>query len=433
LKNKRALTILFIANAISGFAQGLTMLAIPWYFINTLENEPLFMAAVIVITLGSLFWGLYSGTLVDGFNRKDVFLGTNFMGGLIILSVASLGFREGELPVSLILLVYTTTLYGYIIHFPNLYAFSQEVTDPKDYTRVVSYIEIVGQATAMASAALGGVLLGGVNIIRKIPFTDYTFPVHIEKWDLHEIFLVDAIAFFISFIIVIFVKYNPIKKEMDIDEGDLQDRLKVGYNYLKNSRLVSIFGICSYSIFIVVLVEIFVLLFMYVRNHLHEGADVLGFSEMMFATGSLVSGIIIRNLMRKISIPKSIIILTYLTTAAFFLVSFTNDVWVFYAFCIVIGFTNAGSRIFRVSYLFNLVPNELTGRVNSIFNVVTTAFRTIFILIFLLPFFQEGSRVTNAYFFLGLFTLASAILLTYLYKPLLKLTESISANTEINH
>lgn len=427
MKNKSALSILFLANAISGFAQGLTMLSIPWYF-NTIKSYPTFMIAVIIITLGSLFWGLYSGTLVDGFNRKDVFLGTNFMGGLIVLSVASLGFREGVLPLSLILLVYTTTLYGYIIHFPNLYAFAQEVTEPKDYTRVVSYIEIVGQATAMASAALGGLLLDGINTPDLKIFGIHTnISIVIEKWELHEIFLLDALAFFVSFIIVIFLRYQPLKKDMAIDEGDLKDRLKLGYNYLRNNRLVSIFGVCSYSIFIVVLVEIFVLLFLYVRNHLHEGADVLGVSEMMFASGSLISGIIIRNLMSKMTIPKSIIILTFLTTAAFFVVAFTQSVWVFYAFCFIIGFTNAGSRIFRVSYLFNLVPNELTGRVNSIFNVVTTICRVLFILIFLLPFFKDGSNVTNAYIFLGFFTLLCGLILMYLYKPLLRLTESISS------
>ena len=427
MKNKKALTILFTANAISGFAQGLTMLSIPWYF-QTNDKFSLFMSAFIIITLGSLFWGLYSGTLVDGFNRKDVFLGTNFMGGLIVLSVASLGFREGVLPISLILLVYTTTLYGYIIHFPNLYAFAQEVTEPKDYTRVVSYIEIVSQATAMTSAALGGILLDGINVVDTIPVLNIPYEIHIPRWELHEIFLMDAIAFFASFVIVIFIKYQPISKNMAIDEGDLKDRLKVGYNYLMSNKLVTVFGVCAYSIFIVVLVEIFVLLFLYIHNHLQEGADVLGFSEMMFASGSLFSGIIIRYLMSKFTIPKSIIILTFLTTLAFFAASFTKAIWMFYLFCVVIGFTNAGSRIFRVSYLFNLVPNEVTGRVNSIFNVVTTLCRVIFTLIFLLPFFKDGSNVTNAYFFLGLFTLTSGIILTYLYKPLLKLTENIASN-----
>lgn len=429
MKNKKALTILFIANAISGFAQGLTMLSIPWYFIS-MEQYSLFMVAAIVITLGSLFWGLYSGTLVDGFNRKDVFLGTNFMGGLIVLSVASLGFREGVLPVSLILLVYTTTLYGYIIHFPNLYAFSQEVTDPKDYTRVISYIEIVGQATAMASAALGGVLLGGIDMIYEIPGTDITVPVLIEKWSLHDIFLMDAIAFFVSFGFVIFIRYQPLKKELTIDEGDLKDRLKVGYDYLNNHRLVSIFGICSYSIFVVVLVEIFILRSPYIGNHLQEGPDVLGFSEMMFASGSLLSGIIIRNVMAKMPIPKSIIVLTFLTTIAFFCVGYSSSVWFFYLFCFIIGFTNAGSRIFRVSYLFNLVPNELTGRVNSIFNVVTTMLRIVFILLFLLPIFRDGSNITNTYIVLGFLTLVSGFVLTYLYKPLLHLTDKIGTGKD---
>lgn len=428
MKNKKALVLLFIANAISGFAQGLTMLSIPYHFQST-NNFTTFMISVVIITFGSLFWGLYSGALVDGFNRKDVLLGTNFMGGLIIFSVAFLGYREAILPTSLILLVYTTTLYGYIIHFPNLYAFSQEITDQKDYSKIVSYIEVVGQATAMASAALGGVLLGGIDIIQEIPGTTNSLTIIIEKWELHEIFLMDSIAFFLSFGIVLFIKYQPLKKDTIIDEADLKERLKEGYDYLKNNPLILIFGICSYSIFIVVLVEIFILLFPYVLKHLQEGPDVLGLSEMLFASGSLVSGIMIRYIFSRISIPKSIIILTYLTSAAFLIVSFSTSVLVFYIFCLIIGLTNAGSRIFRVTYLFNLIPNELTGRVNSIFNVVTTMCRILLILLFLSPFFRDN-LVTHAYIVLSMFTLISAIFLTYLYKPLLKLTKTASSNNK---
>ncbi|MES2781075.1 MAG: hypothetical protein V4651_14375, partial [Bacteroidota bacterium] len=32
VKNKQSLNLLFTANGISGFAQGISMIAIPWYF-----------------------------------------------------------------------------------------------------------------------------------------------------------------------------------------------------------------------------------------------------------------------------------------------------------------------------------------------------------------------------------------------------------------
>ncbi|MFN6944846.1 MAG: MFS transporter, partial [Cytophagaceae bacterium] len=243
MKNKKAFLLLFIADGISGFAQGITMLAIPWYFVDH-HMGGTFGAYYAIITLASLFWGLYAGAIVDGFNRKDVFLGTNFILGLIIIYIASLGFKEGMteglleeevLPKELIILVFTVTFFGYYIHYPNLYAFAQEITEPKDYTKVTSYIEIVGQSTTIAAAALGAILLKGIDtsINFELFGTVYNIPVFIKKWEIYEIFLMDGFSYMVSFILIIFIKYVPIKTVVDYDEGPLLERLKTGYDYLR--------------------------------------------------------------------------------------------------------------------------------------------------------------------------------------------------------
>jgi MFS transporter, DHA3 family, macrolide efflux protein len=439
LRNKKALLVLFLANGISGFAQGITMLSIPWYFAGQNQSS-IFNIFYALVTLGSLFWGLYAGALVDGFNRKDVFLGTNFIEGLIVLSIASLGFKEfssadlnnNALPTALIIMVFATTFFGYIIHYPNLYAFAQEISDPKDYTRVTSYIEIVGQSTAIASAALGVFLLEGVDTFENIPFFGNVH-LQIDKWELHEIFLMDGITYILSFIMIIFIKYTPVKNLAQFDEGDLKDRLKSGYNFLKQNKLVTIFGVCSYSIFIVLLVERFGLLPTYVKNNLQAAGDVLSFSEVMYGSGSLMAGFLVGGFLTKMPIPKSILIFIFFTAAGFFISSLIDNNILFYAVSFLFGIANAGSRIFRVSYLFMLVPNELTGRVNSMFNVITTVFRLIFILAFSLPFFAKESNITIAYAILGLFTLSAGIVLLVLYQKLLALTDGLTDSTADHH
>ncbi len=435
MRNKRALLILFLANGISGFAQGITMLSIPWYFVshNQFSQFNIFYA---LVTLFSLFWGLYAGALVDGFNRKDVFLGTNFIEGLIILSIASLGFKEfaspniadHALPTALIVMVFATTFFGYIIHYPNLYAFAQEISDPRDYTKVTSYIEIVGQSTVMASAAIGVFLLGGVDSIETIHLfgLEYVFELKIAKWELHEIFLLDGITYIISFVMIIFIKYQPVKNLTQFDEGGLKDRLKSGYDFLRKNSLVTIFGVCSYVIFIVLVVERIGLLSKYVNNNLQGGASVFSYSEIFYTLGSLIMGYLASGFLSRLPIPKSIIIFVFLTAFGFFLSALFDYSLVFYFVSFIFGLANAGSRIFRISYLFMLVPNELTGRVNSMFNVITTLFRLLFILTFSLPFFAKGSNITFAYGILGLFTLATGVVLMVLYSKLLTLTENVS-------
>lgn len=401
------------------------MLSIPWYFTSQGESS-LFIGFFALVTLGSLFWGLYAGALIDGFNRKDIFLGTNFIQGLIVMSVASLGFKEGILPSALILLVFGMIFFGYLIHYPNLYAFAQEITDSNDYTHVASWIEVVGQTTAIAAAALAALLLEGVH---GIDLELFGYPLHIpliiEKWAMHEIFLFDAGAYFLSFIIIIFIQYAPSTVFADHNEQGIWASMKEGYDYLKQNILINVFGLCSYSIFVIVLVEIFSLVPLYIKNHLHGSAYILGSSELMYAGGSLISAFLIRKLFAKMTIPKSIIIMTMITTFAFYLSAISGLVWVFYVVCFLKGFVNSGSRIFRVSYLFRLVPVDLTGRVNSMFNVYTTIFRMVFILMFVFPFFSEGSNVVYAYAILGTFTLVAGILLIVLYPKFIKLTESI--------
>lgn len=404
------------------------MLSIPWYFTSRGESS-LFIAFFAVVTLGSLFWGLYAGALIDGFNRKDIFLGTNFIQGLIVLSVASLGFKLGhDLPSMLVLLVFGMIFFGYLIHYPNLYAFAQEISDSNDYTRVASWIEVVGQTTAIAAAALAAVLLEGVNgISLDIVGLKIYIPLFIEKWGMHEIFFLDACAYFISFIIIIFIKYVPSVELEEHDEIGIFASMKEGYDYLRKNLLINIFGLCSYSIFVIVLVELFSLVPLYVKNHLHGTAYVLGVSELMYAGGSLISAFLIRKLFSKMTIPRSIIVMALVTTFAFYLSAFSGAVWLFYVVCFLKGFANSGSRIFRVSYLFRLVPVDLTGRVNSMFNVFTTIFRMVFILTFVFPFFSEGSNVTYSYLILGTFTLIAALILIILYPKFLKLTEGIQS------
>ena len=120
MKNKQAIILLLIANTISGFAQGLTMLAIPWYFADKLDAVKLFGAIYFLTTLGSLFWGTYAGTLVDKYNRKKMFLWQEIAGFLILGGTAIYGYVFKDVPVPLIALCFITTVFIFQIRVKRL-------------------------------------------------------------------------------------------------------------------------------------------------------------------------------------------------------------------------------------------------------------------------------------------------------------------------
>ena len=82
----------------------------------------------------------------------------------------------------------------------------------------------------------------------------------------------------------------------------------------------------------------------------------------------------------------------------------------------ILGITNAGTRILRITYIFNHVPNNYIGRVNSIFNIANVIIRLILITIFINKFFTTDQNVIYAYFICGIIILLSIIpLLIYNY------------------
>ena len=265
VKNRHTITLLFLANIISGFAQGISMVAIPWYFVKVIDNAGYFANSYLLITFLTLFWGIYAGTLVDRYSRKKLFIIINLICGILIGIIAYIGFYTGSLNDILVVFVFGVTIFNYNIHYPNLYAFGQEITEPKFYGKLNSYIEVQGQVTSVLAGAFAAILLTGTsNNNLEIAGVSIYIPFNIKAWEIYEIFLMDAITYLLVIFIFLLMRYTPILNE-NVNTDRLLSRLKGGFDYLSNHFNIFIFGLASYMLFAFTLVEIHVLLPSYVR------------------------------------------------------------------------------------------------------------------------------------------------------------------------
>ncbi len=415
MKNLPALLLLFTANAISGVAQGISMIAIPWYFAK-FEDTATFGYIYAAITAVSLFWGPIGGTFVDKYNRKTIFLWLNFISGAILLSIALLGRNWEMLPTQLVALVFLMTFLNYNIHYPNLYAFVQEITEKKLYGKISSIIEIQGQLASAFAGAGAAILLEGIpDGILHFAGMEFQLPFKTEAWKIYDIFLMDAMTYFASFGIISLIRFQPLI-ERHKETGTVLGRLKVGLNFLQKNPNVFLFGVASYSVFVVVLVTTFYLAAKYVESHLQMGGDVFAFAEMFYAFGAIFAGAGIQWIFRKTTIPLSIIILTLITGLEFLTLALTTSALVFYAMNFLLGITNAGIRIRRVTYLFEHIPNQVYGRAGSIFFISNILFRIMFLSLFAMPFFHEGNQIIYAFFILSLFLFITVGILGFFYQ-----------------
>lgn len=415
MQNSRAIILLFIANSISGVAQGISMIAIPWYFEQE-QAMQYFGIIYILINLLSLLWVPYSGTFVDQYNRRNIFLGTTLVSGLLLASIGAYGYSQGALSWIWVAIVFMFTFFNYNIHYPNLYAFVQEITEQQHYGRITSYIEIQGQLTSVLAGGAAAMLLVGVpdGAIEVLGW-QFQLPFSIKAWSIYEIISMDAMTYFLGFLFILFIRYQPISKRHS-ETGKLWMRLKVGWDYLRKHRGIFLFGVASHSIFVSVLITTFYLAASYVNQHLEAGGAVFAISELYYAIGAVLAGVAIRRIFKYVDIPISIMIMTALASGLFLLLAVSQHAWIFYAMSLLLGLTNAGTRIQRVTYLFSHVPNQVYGRTTSIFTIINILFRILLLGLFSLPFFHISGNVIYAFALLSLFLFLTFFVLLKNYK-----------------
>ncbi len=411
LKNKRAIGLLFAANSISGFAQGISMIAIPWHYTNVLGLPQVFAQIMLLVSVISIFWGIYSGSLVDRFDRQRIYMGVCVAGCLMLVLAALKGFITGQMDGITVGTVFAGTFLIYNIHYPNLYAFVQEISDPKDYGKISSYIEIQGQFTTAVAGAMAAVLLGGSTdgFIRLFGL-EIPVPFTFEAWSLERVFVLDAITYVAAFSLVAFIKYEAVAKR-HIEVEPIWKRIKVGMAFLKRNPLLLLFGTFASNIFVAIIVVNFFLKPVYVSQHLKLGPDVYATYEIYFALGSLFAGLMIRRIFSSSGTPWAIVVLHLVAAAVFFVYAFNTSLAVFFIAAFLLGLANAGSRVMRITYLFHHTPNQLIGRTGSIFTVTNVILRIFFLLLFTLPFFYHDGNIVWVMGIFGVFMVVTAAVL----------------------
>ncbi len=397
---------------ISGVAQGFSMIAIPWYFARSMDMGR-FSLIYILTNCIALLWVPYAGTFVDKYDRRKIFLFINLIIGSIVLTIAGIGQMQGTLSWILVAAVFMVTFFNYNIHYPTMYAFVQEITEPKYYKKLASALEVQGQIATMSAGAgaallLEGTMDGKINLFGIM----VSVPFDIAPWKIYEIFTLDGATYLVSLIIIYLIRYVPIAVRKS-EVGGAWERIRIGYQYLKEHKIILLFGVTSYAIFVTLLVCGFYLFPIYVKNHLQEAGDVYAALDMYYGAGAIFAGFAIHWIFRRMEIPNAIAVLSFIFGVSCILLAGTRSVVILYLVALIMGIGNAGSRVLRVTYLFRHVPNQVYGRANSLLVMTNICFRIVFLLLFAAPFFLLENHVIYAFVIMGIFLAISGMILIY--------------------
>jgi predicted MFS family arabinose efflux permease len=288
---------------------------------------------------------LPAGALVDRWDRKRTMIVCD-AGRFIALGSIPVALAFGQL--SIILLAVASLVEGTLFTFFNVAetACLPRVVPREQLPAAVSLSSATDSVSMMVGPSIGGALYG---LSRGLPF------------------LTDAISYGASVISLFFIK-TEFQQERTQAPDTLWREIREGLSWLFHHpvlRFIALLtgGLNLFSFGYTLILIVF-------AQHLHASPFAIG---VMFATGgvgSVLGSLAVSPLQRRFSFGQIMIGSTWFWALSWPLYDFAPNIW-------ILGLVNAFGFIVlpvymgtQYSYRLTLIPDELQGRVNSVFKLV---------------------------------------------------------------
>ncbi|KGR79012.1 MFS transporter [Ureibacillus manganicus DSM 26584] len=349
--------LILMANIASSIGTGITMIAVPWLLVTSEDGNVLFGFITLGMTLINFMITPYVGTLVDRISRKNLLLISEILCLLAILMFAILGFAGQTYSIWHYTAIFMIGSLYYTIFYPTMFAMNQEIFDKSQYKALNGTIEVQGQLSSMIAGAVASYLL-----------------IH---WELQFILLLNVASYAAAVYFYVRLPYERTKnmKKVNSRKGDWD-----GLLYLKERPALFIFLFFSTMPFLGVMITNY-LFPVYLSDVLKVSGDIYALENMIYAIGAITAGMAIPIIAKKFGNESTILVGVALYSVAISLIVFVSlPIYLSLMFFLALG--NSGTRVARNSFMMDQIPNEIIGRVDSLFRTAGLLFRLLAIALF---------------------------------------------------
>lgn len=380
LYNDSRFRLIIFANIASSIGSGITMIAVPWLLVSSENGNEVFGYVTMGMTILSFLITPYIGSLIDKISRKRLLIYSKVFSLLLLFIFTLIGFLGIHYKVWHYIIIYMVGNLYYTIFYPTMFALNQEIFDKDQYKTLNGTMEVQGQLSSMIAGAVASILL--------------------MKWDLQFILLLDVFTYALA--IYFYLKLPYTKTSVRKTKNVTTIKATEGLTFML--KRVSMFMFLSASLMPYIGVMITNYLFpVYLSDVLKTDGNIYGIQGMIYGLGAIFAGLFVPIIAKKLGDEKTIVysVLTY-TIAISFIIYTNIPGYLALMFFIAIG--NSGSRVARNSFLMDNIPNEIIGRVDSLFRSIGLLLRIILLALF-------TGLVSSGQIFLCFLVLAGLLLL----------------------
>ncbi|SES23379.1 MFS transporter [Psychrobacillus sp. OK032] len=358
LYNDSRFRLIIFANIASSIGSGITMIAIPWMLVSSDNGSAVFGYVTICMTIISFLITPLVGSLIDKISRKKLLLTSNIASFFMLLFFSAIGFVGLSYEIWHYIIIYIIGSLYYTVFFPTMFALNQEIFNKDQYKTLNGTMEVQGQLSSVIAGALASILL--------------------SKWDLHYILLLNVFAYIAAIYLYVKIPYMRFNKSNAKDNS--KSKGTEGLTYMWRRPAMFLFLFFSIMPFIGVMITNY-LFPVYLADVLKASGSFYGIQSMVYGVGAVIAGIIVPIIAKKFGDEKTIIYSVITYTIAISLIVIANiPFYLSLMFFIALG--NSGARVARNSFLMDRIPNEIIGRVDSLFRSIGLLLRIVLLSIF---------------------------------------------------
>ncbi|MGO0063730.1 MFS transporter [Brevibacillus fluminis] len=378
---------LFFANLFSGFGQGMSMIGISWYLVETTGSAQLLGSTMLISAVLMFFVGPYLGTLIDRFSRKNILLIENIVGFTVLIMLGVWGFFApyGEW---MLILIYMMTGLIFQVHYPAQSALVQEGFAAKHYNDINSLLEIESQTASVLAGGFAGIIL--------------------SKMGLHYVLLFNALTYLFAYLQLARMAYTfTLAKQASSNAGvSWFSQFAQSWAFIRERKGFLLFGITAQLPFISVMAGN-LLAPVFVNQTLKADVLVYSLSDMTYAVGAVAAGFLIMSIARRLGDYAAMTGMVFFFALIYFLIVAIPNGWAYITLFTFVGWSNAATRLIRQSVYMLAVPKHLMGRVLSFMNSLGMLMRLL--LIGLFTWMLDLTGAAAGYLILGILLLVAGI------------------------
>ncbi len=346
LWRNRNFLLLICGQAVSAIGTQVSQFAFP-LLILALTHSP--AQTGLITALRGLPYALFSlpaGALVDRWNRKHVMLLCD-IGRAIALASIPIAFAFGILNIVQLYLVSLSE--GTLFVFFNM---AEATTLPHIVTQeqlpdAAGQNEVLNSTSILLGPSLGGILYAFSSILP---------------------FLADAISFACSVVSLLFIRV-PFQNERTAKQQNLWIEIQDGLSWLWQHQLIRFMALVTGGLVISSIG--YSLIIIIIAQSQHASSFVIGLIFASGGIGSIIGAFLTAPLQRRFGFARVMIAATWLWAFSWllFILAFNPLI-----LALASGLNYIAVPIYLVSqfsYRLTLIPDELQGRVNSVFRLIS--------------------------------------------------------------